>query len=465
MAKKRSKPKYSRPKQITPQGTTGQKGVNLVERIVLDMKYAWRPTPIFDVGIDGEIEICDPVTGEATNALIKVQVKSTAQPFTAESSASFEYLCEQKDLDYWLRGNAPVILIVCRPDSNEAYWMSVKEYFKDPATLQTRKIHFDKHRNRFEASSASELKHLALPKDSGVYFAPLPKTEKLYSNLLEVASFAPKIYLAVTDYRERKEVWEKFKAMNVKAGPEWILTNKLILSFHNLENFPFNEVCDAGAMEIHDTSDWADSEDEDKKRDFVKLLNSCLREKSWHLGLRFYGAISHPYYYFRASYKLKTLSIEYQSLAVRTKREVFKQYGKKSDLTQRAYCRHSGFRGYFVRLENKWYLEITPTYHFTSNGYDEAVFRAELVKGIKRLERNPAVIGQLLMWADYLKRPILLPGKALVSEYPFLSFGELATVELDISLPDDVWYMGEEGGTAEAMTETDNQPALFGLGL
>ena len=32
-------------------------------------------------------------------------------PFQAETDNSFEYRCEQKDLDYWLRGNVPVILI------------------------------------------------------------------------------------------------------------------------------------------------------------------------------------------------------------------------------------------------------------------------------------------------------------------------------------------------------------------
>jgi hypothetical protein len=89
------------------------------------MRYAWRPILIFDLGIDGEIEICDPQTGEATNLILRVQVKATAQPFQRESSDSFEYFCDRRDLDYWLRGNAPVILIVCRPDTNEAYWVSV----------------------------------------------------------------------------------------------------------------------------------------------------------------------------------------------------------------------------------------------------------------------------------------------------------------------------------------------------
>ena len=58
---------------MTPQSILGQRGANLIERIVLEMKCIWRPISIFDVGIDGEIENCDPVTGRATNSVVKVQ--------------------------------------------------------------------------------------------------------------------------------------------------------------------------------------------------------------------------------------------------------------------------------------------------------------------------------------------------------------------------------------------------------
>ena len=58
------------------------------------------------------------------------------------------------------------------------------------------------------------------------------------------------------------------------------------------------------------------------------------------------------------------------------------------------------------------------------------------------------------MWADYLRQPTtdLFP-----SEYPFLSFGELATVECNISLPDDIWNSAEKDGETEKQDNTDNQ--------
>ena len=437
-------------KKVTSQSIIGQLGANLIEQIVLKMGYVWRATSIFDVGIDGEIEIRDPMTGEMTNTIVKVQAKATTKPFQAETDNSFEYHCSPKDLDYWLQGNVPIILVVCRPDSNEAYWVSIRDYFSDLAAQKTRKVHFDKQRNRFDVSCAAALKKLVLSKDSGIYFAPLQEIETLYSNLLQVVSFAPKIYVANTNYRYAGAVWKKFNSMEVRIGTEWILTNKQIVSFHNLKDSPFNEICDLGTCESFNTQEWANGKDEDTQHQFVQLLNWCLREKTSLLGLRFDR--NREYYYFPATKGLNTRRVRYQSHQNQVSREVFKQYRKKADPSQRAYCRHSAFEGQFLRLSDGWYLEITPTYHFTSNGYTEDKFRTERLQGIKRLDRNPAVLGQLFMWADYLSKPTQ---GLFSSEYPFLHFGQLATVDINTSLPDDVWYNSEE-------EDTDNQLELFG---
>ncbi|MEP7136073.1 MAG: hypothetical protein ABI904_14175 [Chloroflexota bacterium] len=113
------------------------------------------------------------------------------------------------------------------------------------------------------------------------------------------------------------------------------------------------------------------------------------------------------------------------------------------------------FKGYFLRLENRWFLEITLNYHFTKNGFDDYPYRDELLKGIKRLERNPAVVGQLLIWADFLNRPM----KTLFDhEYPFLSFGNLEKVDVHAGIPDNVWYAAEEGIEKRTMSSQENQP-------
>lgn len=446
-------------KRIVKQGVIGQLGVNLVERIVLQMRYIWRPTGLFDAGIDGEIEVCDPTTGEATNAIIKVQVKATTLPFHEETDSSLAYTCEQRDLDYWLRGNAPVILVVCRPDDNEAYWVSIKDYFREPSIRQKRKVIFDKKADRFDTSCAYRLKMLALPKDSGIYFAPLLREDTLFTNLLRVDSFSDKIYVADTDYRQRGQIWAYFKTLGARAGGEWTLNNKRIISFQDLDTDPFRRICELGTLETFDTEEWAFSDDEEKRKEFVRLLNLSLKERTYRLGLRFHN--QHEYYFFPRTRDLRTRKVWYQSIQRRASREVFKRYENKKDSSLTAYCRHSAFFGSFKCLDDDWYLEITPTYHFTSDGVMDALFREELLKGIKRLERNPAVVGQLLMWVDFLRKPI----KDLFSEeYPFLSFGELTTVTIEGSIPDDEWYHAEENSDEiEVMRSADNQMDLFDI--
>jgi hypothetical protein len=445
-------------KKISQQSITGQLGANLIERIVLQMGYIWRPTFIFDAGVDGQIEIRDPVTGEVTNTTIKVQAKATTQPFQAETPISFEYRCDEKDLNYWLHGNAPIILIVCRPKNDEAYWIPVKEYFREPALQKSHVIQFDKQRDRFDLPCANALKQLALPKDAGIYFAPLPKAEKLFTNLLAVSVFAPKIFIADTDYRKPEQLWAKFRSMGVRPGSEWLLTDKRILSFRNLEDYPFSAICDLGTCESFDSTEWANANDKDKEVEFARLLRLALSERTHLLGLRFDK--EQECYYFLPTSGLTPRRLKYKSIQRQVTREVFKKYGKKSDPKQRAYCRHSAFKGYFVRLKGEWFLEITPTYHFTSDGYHQDLFRAEHLKGIKRLERNPAVVGQLLMWVDYLKRSV---HDLYKPEYPFLKFGDLATVEVTVSLPDEIWYQAEEGIEKRTLGIPDNQLSLFGL--
>lgn len=115
----------------------GQQGINLIEAIVYDMGFVWYPTGQVEAGIDGYLEIRDPVTGAVTNSIIQVQSKATDRPFVAASEISFEYQCDAEDLKYWMAGNAPVILIVARPSTREAYWVAIKEYFSDPVRLKS----------------------------------------------------------------------------------------------------------------------------------------------------------------------------------------------------------------------------------------------------------------------------------------------------------------------------------------
>jgi hypothetical protein len=147
-------------KKILHTDIIGQQGINLIESVCLKVGFLWYSTGL-EAGIDGYIEIRNTSTGEVTNCIIQVQSRATEQPFEGDNGSTFEYRCSEKDLDYWLSGDAPVILIRSRPKTNEAYLASLKDRFRDAAARKGRKVVFDKERAiastkmRKPASSAS----------------------------------------------------------------------------------------------------------------------------------------------------------------------------------------------------------------------------------------------------------------------------------------------------------------------
>jgi hypothetical protein len=439
-------------KKISHQDITGDRGIALIHLTVGEMGFVWNPTGL-ESGIDGYIEIRNAVTGEMTNFVIQVQSKATEKNFQAETENGFDYYCNARDIDYWLGGNAPVILVRSRPSSNEAYWISVKDYFGDLSKRAAKKIHFDKNKDRFDANCRDALIELAKPSKTGIYLPPLPITEKLISNLLPVLSFGEKIYIAETNFRSSRTLWEKLRGLVKGVDKEWILNNKQIMSFHDLNEFPWNEVCQGSAEEF-DTEEWAYSDELDKRNTFVHLLNLALSQKLMPQ-VRFEKKFGH--YYFVATPNLTPKELGYKSLVQNTSRIVFQGYQKKKDPTQVSYYRHSAFFGQFHFFENNWYLEITRTYHFTRDGYNASIFREDQLTGIKQLERNPAVLGQVVMWAEHLKEKPDLFNRP----YPFLVFGSLVQFEIEAGFEDNAWLKREEKEEVDTVTSAQNQLFLF----
>jgi len=132
------------------------------------MGFAWAPIGILDLGVDGTIELCDPVSGVSLHQIIRVQSKATSARFRNETADTFRFTCTSRDLDYWLAGSVPVILVCSRVSTREAYWVSLKDYFADPARRETRTVVFEKEYQRFDVAAAPELLALvgvrALPK-------------------------------------------------------------------------------------------------------------------------------------------------------------------------------------------------------------------------------------------------------------------------------------------------------------
>jgi hypothetical protein len=443
-----------RNKTIGHRPLLGQQGVNLIEKIVLDMGFAWHPTnQSLEVGLDGFIEIRNPKTGEAFNSVIFVQSKATEGEFIAETPCSFEFVCDERDIDYWLKGNAPIILVRSRPKTNEAYWVSIKDYFRDLSVRATKKILFDKSANRLDAAARGRLVELGVPQNSGIYLPAELKPERLYSNFLRVVKFPPKLNVADTDFRFDWQIKESFRKAGVRMGGEWFLKDKRIYSFYDLSQEQWAAICDQGTAEEFDAEEWACSNDELKRRDFVRLLKLSLDRKLYHLDVEFHPKME--LYFFKLPEGFKFWNVSYRSIYKNTSRNVVEHYPNKKDATHPGYFRHLAFGAQFTFIEGGWYLELTPTYYYTRNGSWRIKNYESLLSGMKRLERNAAVLGQTVFLAEYLSRP-----PELFRRDTGLQFDKLVTFDTEFGFDDSTWLTQEED-QGEAIRAGSDEGLLF----
>ncbi|QUW78574.1 DUF4365 domain-containing protein [Streptomyces mirabilis] len=412
-------------KTVTRQTFIGEKGIALIERRCLEMGHLFHPRRV-DHGIDGHIDLVDPDSRAVLNLTLLVQSKAQDRRFSGETDDGFHYVCDQRDLDHWLSGNSPVILVLSHPESHEAWWAEVKAAFPDAVSRASRVVHIDKHTQRFDRDAAQALLRLAMPRTAGLYLPPARTTEVLTTNLLPVMEMPPTVYLApaaFTDYRAAGA------ALDARGRREsgWMLREGLVLSFRSLRDSPLRVLCD-GDPERHETREWADSDDLDTQYRFADLLSRSVQdsypELRWHKGCK--------HMHFRATSHLGPRK-EGRGPGSRG-RTVFGPHTSKADPQRVGFYHHAALRTRFRRLDGVWYCQLEPDYCFTTDGYTEHPYADRLIAGIKRLDRHPAVRGWTLVWANYLRKEA-----DLFTEPRPVQFGELATVTVDRGIDDRSW--------------------------
>ena len=426
-------------KRIGRSDIIGERGIAHIRRIVLDMEHVFYETGGVEAGIDGYIELRDQNTGEVGNLILQVQGRATERDrLPAETPDSFEWLCTEAEIAYWLHGTAPVLLIVVQTKTNRAYWKSIKDYFHDAKAVQSRRVVFDKRADVFDRSAKPALSTIAAGVRPGAIAPPARIAEPLISNLLPIERFSPRLFLAETEHKDNKAFGTALRALVAEPHGEWIVKGGRVLSFHDLDGYPWNKLCDAGTIDSFDTSEWAFATDLDRQRDFVQLLNRALSMLTRD-DLMF-DREQHIYYFKRVPNRSRRAYL-YDGFEKQTSRNVVRLYPKKRAPTETAYCRHSAFIGRFLRFGDDWYLEVTPTYHFTRDGYREDRFAGDRLKKIKEIENNGAVVGQFAMWRHYLTNRTL--GDMFAPEYPFLKFGVAPDHLVEQGVPDKLWQSRE----------------------
>jgi hypothetical protein len=426
-------------KKIAQTDITGERGVTLVRSIVLSMGCMFYETGGVEAGIDGLIEVRDEETGQVRNMTLQVQVKATTRKFPDETDDTFSYTPTERDLAYWAEGTSDVLLIMTRPDDGIAFWKSIKNWRADPENAKSKKIVFHKEVDVFTREARAAVVNVAGLARPGAMPPSTRRTESLIPNLVGV-SFARRLWWAPTHHANNKAFGAALKEIDPEAPGEWVVKGGAVISFHDLDADPWRRLCDVGAMEEFDVEEWSESDDEDRQRDFVQLLNRALKEFV-RPDVRFDRKENH--YFFVKPHDSREVSYPYRSLTKWTTRRVVGRYGKKGDPRETAFVRHSAFWGRFARYGGKWYLEVNPTYRFTSNGYKPSLYAGDNLKKIKEAENNAAVMGQFVMWRHFLTAR---GSEDLYRErYPFMSFVQVPAMDLPYGVPDTLWKDREAG--------------------
>lgn len=167
------------------------------------------------------------------------------------------------------------------------------------------------------------------------------------------------------------------------------------------------------------------AKDSTEEPDLIELNRALLEDAYWN-------EIAKRY--------LVSRTIVRQSVIRSLPRTVFKAYFA-GNTRRLLYYRHHAFRYQFMRFEGQWYLEITPTYHYTSDGHRVLGYYEDLLRGIKKEESNEAVFRQVMFWSkvlhedqtEFLER----------RKYPFLQFGKLLEFPFDYGVRDELWTKKE----------------------
>lgn len=435
-------------KRLTLQMRLGQEGINMIERTCLDMHCAWNATGALDVGIDGYIEMFDRTTGDALGKHLAVQSKAVTS-LANDRGDTFDFSCDPRDIVYWRHGNMPVLLIVSRPSTGEQYWVSIKDYFDDPEHQSSSTVRFHKARNRFCEASYAELMRIGVDESAGLYLGPVPKEEVLISNLLPLTGFPERIWVGASRFNRLEQIWPILRNATRRVGGDWILRGGSVISFQALQEYPWTNICDVGTCEDFDAGEWSESDDPDRQRQFVELLNRTLSEQLYP-DVRYRRELD--CYLFACEPDKAPRRIQYQSLERKSSKTVVQNYeSTNADGERFVWLRHLAFRPRFKRFDGRWYLEVTPTYVFTWDGHRLYRFHEEWLSRIKQIEKNRAVLSALALWADYLgnESPDMFRD-------PTLRFGRLASFELPVGIDDDRWReKGPEDGQVELPEEED----------
>lgn len=256
--------------------------------------------------------------------------------------------------------------------------------------------------------------------------------ETIYSNLAPLKSYPKILYVAPATCVTYKQAWGRLRdGATSYVTQAWVLHDKNIYSFVDPSSGYLSRIVDTTAIESHDSTEWANATDRDQRRLFVQLLNGSLRDDLAIFGIWF--APDDKIFFFAGHAGEEPRKYKYKNVKLSSTMTVVPHYVHEAkNGTKSPYLRHLAFDGRFRSLGGRWFLEIVPTYRFTTDGRKKSWLHEYRLSGIKRLEGNRAVLSQVLVWSDVLcSRP------APNGPSRHLAFEPVATFEVERTIADE----------------------------
>jgi len=398
-----------------------------------------------EAGIDGIIDLADPQSGAATGGFLGVQVK-TKEQLAAEDEKQFSFYADPEDISYWNNVEIPVLLIVVRAKTEEAYAVHVQGYFANLEHKNSKTVIFEKDRDRFSATPdwQRRLLTLGVPRSRGLGFPPVPEPEDLSSNLLEAV--APEtLFCGKTRFKSRDSVMRILKEREFR-GTEFIVREGNLWSMRSLHLDVWKNLVDARTIQKPAFTELALHESPAKRRYAVELLNYCLESR---LALEDVVWLEEEklYVYLPDRNVTKTVRTTLQREESESRKGLLHVTARGDEIR---WCRHVAMKKRFVEVEGTYYLEVDPTYYYTRDGRKKHRRWRDFIRNARIMEKQKEYLANLELWRNVLTRPSDL----LREDYSFLKFRSYLEFSSPVSVADELWNPApKEPQTAKGQTE------------
>ena len=422
-------------KSITHQQIIGVRGEAFVSQLTNSMGFMFSRYGPLEAGIDGLLEIRDPDSGNVTGQLIAVQIKTkNTGSYSHENDSGFRYLLAQKDVDYWNGCNIPVIVVLVHLERQIAFWKQVSN---------KRQLQIDKREDVFDQNARHKIADLCITKEDHGISMPLPRIpENGYLNLLEVV-LPTRMYIASC---RRQSTSQEVLSRKTTSPEDSIIRAGQFISFRDPHGGPLMQFLRHDSLRSIKTEELSLQDIQVHENLIIELLRRTLGvQVEKHLAYHHKQKL----FYFLAQGTNIERSYNYESLCHKTSARVVKKYSKYGVLK---YVRHHAFWPRFWKIFEKWFISITPTYHFTRDGFRPDKYASVRLSKKKKLEFNSAIRGQFIMWSHLLTNDA---GHSSLFEIDssrqldILRFKVVAPLRLSRSVPDELWRGRDSNESAD----------------